>query len=454
MTWLYIAQFLSVALACIENGKKYSHGDEWINMNTFKVRCEFMAKDDWRVIVIGCIAPNGTMVPLGSERLIGDQIWVCKKDENGYIYFGPKTKTTNECDGHPYGSVWKEKWLQYRCGDRGVKEFLGCITESKIFVANGDVKLVDGFYIQCKKHENGSVVMQGVATPGNTKCKDNEGRERLEGSEWTEGTLQHRCGRGGIKEPIGCITTTGILIPVEETKSVGGFYVECKKHDDGTVIMQRLGRPTTTKCRDIEGRERDEGSEWTEGTLQHRCGRGGIKEPIGCITTSGILIPIGETKSVDGSYVECKKHDDGTVILQNLGTPSNGMCKDSEGRKREEGSHWKEGSLQFRCGKGGVKDLMGCITASGTLLPYGEVNLVNGKRVKCEKLADGTITMSAVSRFKCHAKCRDNEGRGVTEGRPPMRWSEFFTKSLEGRYDARRVPRASRTHWTTLPRSK
>ncbi|VDM62481.1 unnamed protein product [Angiostrongylus costaricensis] len=37
-----------------------------------------------------------------------------------------------------------------------------------------------------------------------------------------------------------------------------------------------------------------------------------------------------------------------------------------------------------------------------------------------------------------------------TAGRPPTRWSEFFTKNLEERYDVRRVPRASRTHWAIL----
>ncbi|VDM64424.1 unnamed protein product [Angiostrongylus costaricensis] len=39
-----------------------------------------------------------------------------------------------------------------------------------------------------------------------------------------------------------------------------------------------------------------------------------------------------------------------------------------------------------------------------------------------------------------------------TAGRPPTRWSQFFTKSLEERYDARRVPIASRTHLATLVR--
>ncbi|VDM52415.1 unnamed protein product [Angiostrongylus costaricensis] len=37
-----------------------------------------------------------------------------------------------------------------------------------------------------------------------------------------------------------------------------------------------------------------------------------------------------------------------------------------------------------------------------------------------------------------------------TAGRPLTRWSEFLTKSPEERYDARRDPRASRTHWATL----
>ncbi|VDM57074.1 unnamed protein product [Angiostrongylus costaricensis] len=41
-----------------------------------------------------------------------------------------------------------------------------------------------------------------------------------------------------------------------------------------------------------------------------------------------------------------------------------------------------------------------------------------------------------------------------TAGKPPTRWSEFVTRSLEERYDAQRVPRASRTHWATLERDR
>ncbi|KAK6743806.1 hypothetical protein RB195_010855 [Necator americanus] len=37
-----------------------------------------------------------------------------------------------------------------------------------------------------------------------------------------------------------------------------------------------------------------------------------------------------------------------------------------------------------------------------------------------------------------------------TTGRPPTRWSDFFTKSIKEKYDALRVPRERRNHWATL----
>ncbi|VDL71322.1 unnamed protein product [Nippostrongylus brasiliensis] len=39
-------------------------------------------------------------------------------------------------------------------------------------------------------------------------------------------------------------------------------------------------------------------------------------------------------------------------------------------------------------------------------------------------------------------------------GRAPLRWSDFFAKSLNDRFDALRVPRASRIHRSTVARGR
>ncbi|KIH53067.1 hypothetical protein ANCDUO_16816 [Ancylostoma duodenale] len=41
-----------------------------------------------------------------------------------------------------------------------------------------------------------------------------------------------------------------------------------------------------------------------------------------------------------------------------------------------------------------------------------------------------------------------------TTGRPPTRWSDFFTKSFKERYNALRVLQVDRIHWTTLARER
>ncbi|VDM52253.1 unnamed protein product [Angiostrongylus costaricensis] len=215
--------------------------------------------------------------------------------------------------------VWQEEWLQYRCGEGGVKEFLGCITETGIFIRNGDMKLVDGAYIQCKKHEDGSVVLQSAGRRNNTKCKDSEGQEREEGSDWKEGSLQFKCGKGGVKNFMGCITKSERFIPYGEVNLVNGKHIKCEKLADGTIKMNIVSRSKCyAKCRDNEGRGVTEGFKWRVGSLQLRCGENGV-ELMGCVTSHGIFIPSGEVKSVDGYNVKCERSMDGLATMKIVG---------------------------------------------------------------------------------------------------------------------------------------
>ncbi|KAK6730288.1 hypothetical protein RB195_007009 [Necator americanus] len=60
-------------------------------------------------------------------------------------------------------------------------------------------------------------------------------------------------------------------------------------------------------------------------------------------------------------------------------------------------------------------------------------------------------------RTSCFDLCFENLGilqAGRQRGRPPIRWSDFLTKSFEEKYDALRVPRERRNHWATLARDR
>uniref|UniRef100_A0A0K0D566 Abnormal cell migration protein 18-like fibronectin type I domain-containing protein n=1 Tax=Angiostrongylus cantonensis TaxID=6313 RepID=A0A0K0D566_ANGCA len=202
-----------------------------------------------------------------------------------------------------------------------------------------------------------------------------------------------------MKEVIGCFTTSGIFIATGEVVSMDGSDVRCIENGNTYVIVMSPAKHDTL-CKDSEGREWEEGSEWKEESVLYRCGKEGRKRVMGCITISGVLIRKGEVKSVDGSDFECMKHANGSITMRMLGR-SIMKCKDREGREWEEGSEWKEGSVQYKCGKEGVKELMGCITTSGVLIRKGEVKSVDGSDIECRKHANGFITMQVLAKYEC-----------------------------------------------------
>ncbi|KAE9415085.1 hypothetical protein Angca_003564 [Angiostrongylus cantonensis] len=303
MNCFYICLLFSVALACEHNGKTYNNGDVWIDREIYKVRCITEPDGSWRISVFECIGPDGIAMPVRSEKVIDGRIWECKMDDKGEIKLSQRSDDTLSCDGHPYGSEWKEESVLYRCGKEGRKRVMGCITISGVLIRKGEVKSVDGSDFECMKHANGSITMRMLGR-SIMKCKDREGREWEEGSEWKEGSVQYKCGKEGVKELMGCITTSGVLIRKGEVKSVDGSDIECRKHANGFITMQVLAK---YECKGINGRWRKLGEIWRERQRiegEYRCDKGGVRTVLGCIA-GGKYIPIHSQTHIWGAYHLC-----------------------------------------------------------------------------------------------------------------------------------------------------
>ncbi|KAJ1362360.1 hypothetical protein KIN20_021886 [Parelaphostrongylus tenuis] len=131
------------------------------------------------------------------------------------------------------------------------------------------------------------------------------------------------------------------------------------------------------------------GLNWTEGSISLSCDVNGV-EPTGCVAASGVLIPVGELRPVNGYNLFCERNSNGLPnirVLDNqskIPVPGNSgvtICKDSNGM-RKRGSKWVEDSLQYVCGE-----------------------TVAGSSVECKKNANGNVTMNCKN-------IRDGKGQG------------------------------------------
>uniref|UniRef100_A0A0K0CVZ7 Sushi domain-containing protein n=1 Tax=Angiostrongylus cantonensis TaxID=6313 RepID=A0A0K0CVZ7_ANGCA len=225
MKYFYIYVFLSSTLACQYKGRTYKNGDEWDENENFRMRCKIEPNGSWRTEVAACIAPGRTVVPVNQERDLGDYTWECKTSGNGQVVLRQRLSDRASCNGHPYGSQWTERSFQFRCGERGVTEFIGCIASSGTLIPNGEVKSVNGFDMECRKHANGTVAMGVLGRSHDAKCKDNEGRERNQGEKWIENNyFEKTCKERGRVEISGCrVDSVNYLIPVNGVASAGNL---------------------------------------------------------------------------------------------------------------------------------------------------------------------------------------------------------------------------------------
>ncbi|CAJ0592045.1 unnamed protein product [Cylicocyclus nassatus] len=242
MKFLYIFLCLGGALACQFKGKTYKNDEEWTENEAFKMKCKIEPNGSWRTEVSGCVTPDKTVVPVNEEVDIGDHIWECKMSPGGQITLQQKMNKHAACNGHPFDSEWQEKSFQFKCGENGVSEFVGCVTSSGALIKDGEKKSVDGFEMECKKHENGTVTLGVLDRAVDAKCKDNQGKERDQGEKWVENQyFEKTCEERGRVKVNGCrVDAVDELIPINGSVSAGKLEYHCEAKDGAYKFYSKV----------------------------------------------------------------------------------------------------------------------------------------------------------------------------------------------------------------------
>uniref|UniRef100_A0A0K0D5Q8 GIY-YIG domain-containing protein n=1 Tax=Angiostrongylus cantonensis TaxID=6313 RepID=A0A0K0D5Q8_ANGCA len=81
---------------------------------------------------------------------------------------------------------------------------------------------------------------------------------------------------------------------IEANILVGEDGMECKTEANVKAMLDTLEKSNKVKCNDTEGEERDSGVEWQDGSIQYKCDENGEVAFVGCLTSTGELIPLGE----------------------------------------------------------------------------------------------------------------------------------------------------------------
>ncbi|WKY11742.1 hypothetical protein Q1695_003365 [Nippostrongylus brasiliensis] len=240
---LFIAYLgITTAFACQFKGKTYKNDEEWTENESFKMKCRIEPNGSWRTEVSGCVTPDKVVVPVNDQIDIGDHTWECKLNPGGRIVFEQKMNKHAACNGHPFDSEWKEKSFQFKCGEHGVTKFVGCVTASGVLIKDGEVKTVDGYEMQCKKHDNGTITMSALDRAVDAKCKDSDGKQRDQGETWLENKYFEKvCKPRGRVEINGCrVDGVDDLLPINSQSTVGNLEYHCEGKDGSYKFYSKV----------------------------------------------------------------------------------------------------------------------------------------------------------------------------------------------------------------------
>jgi len=253
--WLALlcaALFVSEGTACRHNGITYSNGDEWIERNSFIMRCTIMDNGSWRTEVVACRLPhNGARIPINTSIEDGNDEWKCEMNDQGMVVLVQGANPNARCDGRPVGSRWQEKSFELECRPGGIRRLVACVAEDGTRVAVNGSKVIKGFVMECQQFGNGTVIFHGKSSGYPTtngqayaggvssqfmRCTDENGYQRSAGDFWVENhRFNKTCRANGAVEVVNCISRDGFKVPLNGQLIRDGAKYSCEMTPQGTI---------------------------------------------------------------------------------------------------------------------------------------------------------------------------------------------------------------------------
>ena len=144
-----------------------------------------------------------------------------------------------EKNGRTYrhGDEWTENnAFVKRCQIRGdgswLAEVVACLSPNGARILVGSELNEGQDKWRCETDASGRTALVHGANP-NARCDG-----RPQGSRWQEKSFELECRPGGQRVLIACVSDGGERIPVNGTRVVNGFTMECVQYGNGTVLYR------------------------------------------------------------------------------------------------------------------------------------------------------------------------------------------------------------------------
>jgi len=239
--------------ACQHNGITYRNADEWVERNSFIMRCTILDNGSWRTEVVACRAPhNGVRIPLHTTIEDGADEWKCQRNDQGMVVLIQNANPNARCDGgaRRVGDRWQEKSFELECRAGGIRLLVACVAEDGTRVPVNGSRVIAGFTMECRQFGNGTVIFHGRSASSAgplaqqqapyastfMRCTDENGNQRSVGESWVENhRFNKTCRPSGAVEVVNCVTRDGYSVPLNGQLIRDGAKYSCEMTPQGTI---------------------------------------------------------------------------------------------------------------------------------------------------------------------------------------------------------------------------